>query len=99
MKTFVATCWMWSGIISLVVCAPACASRPASDEVVVYVVAHADDWPLFMGEDVASDLQEGRSVVLIHTISDSAPACWEVGAIAAIVTAIEPPWIPPARYE
>lgn len=61
----------------------------AQKELSVYVVAHVDDWQLFMGNDIASDLRSGRSVLLIQTILETNDKCWIQASLASLIMAVD----------
>src|SRR5215204_5668109 len=76
---------------------PAETTRPAgqaaasgSSTAAFYVHAHADDWPLFMGDRTNASIQSGASVILIYTTAGDDgldPRFWqtrEAGAQAAV---------------
>src|SRR5579884_1597853 len=52
------------------------------------VIAHADDWQLFVGDIIGQRLQQGKKVVIIQVTTGipSTWECWEKGQIASIAT-------------
>jgi hypothetical protein len=64
------------------------AERNGNQVLDVYVFAHADDWILFMGDDIASDAQKGHSILLIQT-TGYGDKCWEKAALSALLVAVD----------
>ena len=76
-------------LLSLVALLGTAAAKP-KPELGIYIVAHTDDWPLFMGDRVVSDLRARKHVAIIQAIAESPSPCWEQASVAAMVMAANP---------
>jgi hypothetical protein len=57
-----------------------------------YLFAHTDDWPLFMGDRVYSDIRAGHKIVLVYMVAGYTRPnwqAWENAANSAVICAVD----------
>lgn len=80
--------------LGVVLAGPPAGAAPAAGWLEVFVVAHADDWQLFMGDVAARAMRSGRPTVFVYTTAGDggrAAAYWlarEQGALASVRVAL-----------
>jgi hypothetical protein len=55
-----------------------------------YIVAHTDDWPLFMGDNAFNDIKKGHKVIFVYAVAGyTSWPDWEEAANAAVKCAVD----------